>query len=83
MAQARHKQGSIRHNAQQTGADSIHYDGEKKSLKKFAKGVDNRQEKSYTILVPREPGERPHPTAGRIARPYYTYLGGKENERGR
>ena len=28
----------------------------KKSLKKFAKGIDNRQEKRYTILVPRGTG---------------------------
>ena len=56
----------VRHNAQQTGADSIHYDDEKKSLKKFEKGVDNRREKRYTIDVPKGAGSQG---------PYYTIRG--------
>ena len=64
MAQARHKQGSIRHNAQQTGADSMHYDGEKKSLKKLKKPLAFFIPVCYTILVPRGTGLAVQPYGG-------------------
>lgn len=73
-----YRQGSVRYNAQQTGADSVHYDGEKKFEKVCEKVLTIGGKSGILQMFLREPGERPHPTAGRNARPILYHQGEKK-----